>query len=68
MKKLYILLGVVLSVVLATLTYMSIGSAQAPMGTCIEVAPICPPGQHAICFCKSDLEVTCHYICGAIGD
>lgn len=36
-----------------------------PMTRCIAVQPICPPGKHAICICKSDISMKCEWVCAS---
>lgn len=55
---------------LAVTLVAALFSAPEPeprVSKCIEIEPICMPGQHAVCYCESDISLDCRWMCVGSG-
>lgn len=55
--------NIVLIVVAALAAVGGRAEAGSRSSRCIDVRPICPPGQHPICLCESDYSYNCAWVC-----
>jgi hypothetical protein len=59
-RAIFLTLEVLACILVAILFWLAMAKAE---GRCLDPAPICDPGERAICVCPNEDSLDCYWIC-----